>query len=1701
MQRSQPETVTLNDILITEELSRRSPRTPNLQAENQALHALARQLANQQETMLQTLVDMALELCTAGTAGVSLLETTNGEEIFRWNVLAGTLAHYVGGTTPRNFSLCGVCLERGTPQLFSHPERYFTYFQQANTPVVEGLVLPLIADNNALGTIWIMSHDEQRHFDSEDVRLMTSLADFTAAALLLNQRQTKELLAANVALEAEIRERKRAEAEIRQLGERNRHILESITDAFAALDREWRYTYINDKGAQILGSTPEQLQGRTIWSSLPRHEETPFGQLYLQVAQTKVPGAIEAYFPPFDAWYNVRVYPTENGITIFNLEVTERKRAEAALRESEEKYRSLFESIDEGFCIIEVLFDENERPVDYRFLDINPSFEKQTGIKNAVGKRIREIAPQHEAHWFEIYGRVATTGESIRFENRAEQLNRWYDVYAFRVGEPALAQVGILFNDISDRKRAEAALRESEAKYRSLFNAMGEGFHIIELIDDEAGEVTDYRFLEGNPAFERLTGLKNAAGKLGSEIAPKTESYWIEAYSRVAQTGEPLRIENYSEDTQRWYTAYASRVGGVGSRQIAIIFDDITERKQAEEALRESEEHQTFLLKLSDALRFLANPVEIQEAVTQTAINYFGADRCYYCEIEDDNAIILRDAAREDLPSVAGVYSLSRFAIFKAVVDAGYPFIVSDVYTSDRVDEELRQLCIQLQVISFIDVPVIKNGKPVGIFCLVQSTPRNWTELEIELAQETAERAWAAVNRAHAEESLARSEEKYRSLFNSIDEGFCIIERVAGELIDFRYLEVNPAFAVQTGISDFFGKTLRETFPDAPEVGYEIYENVLKTGEPIRFELEVSSLERILEIYAFRIEGEPRLAVIFKDISDRKRAEKRQAFLLTLADRLRPIADPAKIQIEAMRVLGEHLGVLRAQYYEAEPDDEHLVSAGGYTNGAPPVAHRVRMDDFGVYVKEAFRAGQTLAVANVATDPRVSAAELAAYDALGFRSFVGIPLIKDGRFVVGIGLHHATPRNWTDEELAIAEETADRTWAAVERARAEAALRESEIQRFREQSAREQERQRVEALAELDRAKTLFFSNVSHEFRTPLTLLLAPLQDALSDRAHPLPPAQRERLELAQRNANRLLKLVNTLLDFSRIEAGRIEAVYEPTDLSTFTAELASVFRSAIEQAELRLIVDCLPLPEPVYVDREMWEKIVLNLISNAFKFTQEGEISVRLHPVDRHVVLEIQDTGIGIAPEELPHLFERFYQVRLDKPHAARSHEGSGIGLALVHELVQVLGGTIDVSSTPGQGTCFTIALPFGVEHLPQEQIKASRTLSSTAVGAVPYVQEAELWRSNDRLREMLADTRVLVVDDNADMRDYLTRILSAHVAVEAVADGAAALAAIAQRVPNLVLSDVMMPGLDGFGLLHALRADPRTREIPVILLSARAGEEAIVEGLDAGADDYLIKPFSAQELISRVNAHLQMAQLRSEALHEARSTIRNRDELLSTVSHELNTPLVSILGWTRLLRDSPLSSSMLTKALDTIERNALLQAKLVQDLLDISRISAGKLHLHPQPVELQSVIETAIATVTHTAAAKGIDLVWHNAESLVVMGDRDRLVQVMCNLLTNAIKFTPSGSVTVELSRVDTAYAQIQVVDTGVGITADFLPHVFERFRQAESTSVKGLGLGLAIARHLVELHKGTIHAESAGEGQGATFIVKLPLLATSH
>ncbi len=775
--------------------------------------------------------------------------------------------------------------------------------------------------------------------------------------------------------------------------------------------------------------------------------------------------------------------------------------------------------------------------------------------------------------------------------------------------------------------------------------------------------------------------------------------------------------------------------------------------------------------------------------------------------------------------------------------------------------------------------------------------------------------------------------------------------------------------------------------------------------------------------------------------------------------------------------------------------------------------------------------------------------------------------------------------------------------------------------------ALQEERKRAEALAEVDRAKTAFFSNVSHEFRTPLTLMLGPLDD-LAKTEEGMPTPNRALLAVVQRNGQRLLKLVNTLLDFARIEAGRSQASYEATDLSALTADLASNFRAACDRAGLRLDVDCPPLPEAAYVDREMWEKIVLNLLSNAFKFTLEGGISLQLRDAGANLELLVSDTGTGIPAEALPRMFERFHRV---EDARGRSHEGSGIGLALVNELVKFHGGSITVQSNLGEGSVFSVVIPKGSAHLPAARVKAPReAASSSALRADVYVAEVLGWLPVTEAATTPArpegTQRILLADDNADLRQYAGRLLAEHYDVETVADGRAAIEAARARRPDLIISDVMMPHLDGFGLIQELRADPELRAIPVILLSARAGEEARVEGLGKGADDYLVKPFSSRELLVRVGSLVRSAEMHRKAnealaqfetlLNEApvgvyvvddhfriaevnpvalpvfgdipdligrdfdqvihmlwpkpyadeivelfrhtldtgephfiperieerldrmvteyyeyqinriplpgnrqgvvcylrdisksvmaREALREadsrKDEFLATLAHELRNPLAPLRSSLEILKLSGTDGPAAGSALEIMERQVSHLVRLVDDLLEVSRITRGEVELRKEAVRLDDALRAAVEASEPLIRAGGHRLsISIPQDPIVLDADPVRLAQIFGNLLNNAAKYSESGGAITIDARRESLEAVVVISDTGDGIEPEQLQNLFKIFARGNRSAKRnqsGLGIGLALVRQLAEMHGGRVDAHSDGPGKGSRFTVRLPL-----
>ena len=667
-------------------------------------------------------------------------------------------------------------------------------------------------------------------------------------------------------------------------------------------------------------------------------------------------------------------------------------------------------------------------------------------------------------------------------------------------------------------------------------------------------------------------------------------------------------------------------------------------------------------------------------------------------------------------------------------------------------------------------------------------------------------------------------------------------------------------------------------------------------------------------------------------------------------------------------------------------------------------------------------------------------------------------------------------------------------------------------------------------------------------------MLLGPIEDLLNDPASV--EVNRYRLGVAYRNALRMQKLVNTLLEFSRLEAGRLEGQFQRVDIAVLTLDLASSFRSAIERAGMTLRTHAGAIGDEVYVDTELWERIVLNLVSNAFKYCAEGEISVGVYEAGSAVRISVTDTGVGIPTDQLDKIFDRFHRI---ENSAARSLEGTGIGLAMVRELVWLHGGTIQVESQFGRGSTFTVTIPMGSAHLPAERILREPGVWARGIHQVEaFVQEAERWAVDPSSagevqagsaagagaegpgdwapmtvvpREAaveLGDGRprsrytVVLADDNADMRAYVERLLSPQFNVITAKDGQEALEKMIGHCPDLLLTDVMMPRLDGYGLLKVIRATPELQHVPVILLSARAGEEAKVEGLEAGADDYLVKPFGAHELLARVDSNIRIAKNRVAAMaayaEQLEQVVRRRTQELRKLnqsletsnedlqqfahvaSHDLKEPVRKIRTFTGRLLDE-YANHLPHEALTFLQK--IMQATIRMGTMIEGVLTYSVLNSSGQPMELIDLneifahIESDLELVIQASGAE-----IRRGALPQIEGARVLIYQLFYNLINNGLKFSRDVDKPLIMiqSRVAEGagkrFAELKISDNGIGFDAAQADKIFEAFARLNSKDrFEGTGLGLALCKKIAERHHGSISATGV-RGEGAVFIVRLPL-----
>lgn len=1204
-------------------------------------------------------------------------------------------------------------------------------------------------------------------------------------------------------------ERDRAEEALQRSQNRLARALGIESVGILFFDSEGRYLDANDAFLHMIGMDRAAVENGELRSDrvtlqewMPRTREA-FAEL--RETGRLSPYEKELVRPDGTRWWGLfagaRI--SDNECVEFVVDITARKRAEAALSESEARFRALVNA--SAYVVFRMSPDWNEmHEVDGRGFLVDSTHPKRDWMDEYVYPddcpkvlaAIEEAIRQKGS--FELEYRVWTVDGTVGWSlSRAVPL-------LDREGE-ITEWIGAA-TDITARREVEEALRRSEARYRSLFESMDEGFCVIEMIFDERGKPCDYRFLEVNPAFERHTALVDASGKTMRTLVPDHEQHWFDIYGQIARSGEPMRFENCARALgERWFDVYAFRIDEPAANRVATLFTDITERKRKEQAEQQLAAATKFRLSLTDALRPLADSFEIQYAAARVLGEHLQASRVHYAEIRDSGRIgVVQADYRKGLPSVVGCHRLDDYgAALMDQIRAGRTLVVNDVSADPQLSPAERKATAALYIGAYVVVPLIKQGELTAIFVVHQKQPRQWLSLELELMEETAERTWAAVEQAHAEAALRDAHRHTKNILESIADCFYALDS------ERRFTYVNPQTEDYFGISKehMLGRRFSEVLPATR--GHEIsrrLEQAMAEKATCRFEIVSPVTGRWVELSVFPTD-DGGLTVYFRDVSSRVVARLRQKALLELGDRLRVLSEPVAIATTAAEIVGATLESARAGYGTVDPSETSFEIIQDWTDGTVvSFAGKWQLKDFWTGFAGQLRRGDPVVVENINVDERLSPAAKQRFQAMNVDSFINVPLLADGRVMAIFYVHFKAPREYQEGEIAFVRDVTDRTWAATHRARSDLALRES------------------------DRRKDEFLAMLAHELRNPLAVISNAVK--LLEQT---PPAESGRyLEMLNRQSDMLRGLVADLLDVSRITRGLVELNSECVDLVRIAERALESVAGTMEEKQHRVHAELPGAPMNVTGDPVRLEQIMVNLLTNAAKYTDsEGSISLSLQDLGEFAELRVRDTGIGMAPEVLERIFDLFGQAERG---LARSEGGLGIGLTIVKSLVELHQGRIEAhSGGVGQGAEFIVNLPL-----------AKQATSPPA--------ETVNWPAGKA-----ASKQILVVEDSPDIAETMATLLRhAGHRVEVANDGPSAIVAAERSRPDLILLDIGLPDMDGYEVARRLRKNPRTSAAVLAALTGYGQPSDRARTAAAGFNAHFVKPVDFEELqrfVSRIS------------------------------------------------------------------------------------------------------------------------------------------------------------------------------------------------------------------------------------------------------
>ncbi len=1310
--------------------------------------------------------------------------------------------------------------------------------------------------------------------------------------------------------------------------------------------------------------------------------------------------------------------------------------------------------------------------------------------------------------------------------------------------------------DITERKEAAKKIEENGKQLQNIFLNAPAATAIY--------EGHDYKYILANKAYEKLTNRKvnDLIGKSFREVFPELKGTGtFEIFDNVFKNGKPFIAPEYAAivDTnndgvlRQGYFNFSMEPLKNDSGEIYAIIAmtyDITEQIEARKKIEASEKQQAFLLKLSDALRPLNNSVDIEEAATKIAMDFMDVDRCFYANIEDGNAIILRDSMRGDLPSNAGIYPLSSFTLLKAALDTGSTYIVNDVNTSNIIDEDLKQICIQLQNHSFINIPVIKNRKSVGIFCLVQNKPREWTNAEVQLAKETAERTWAAIQRAKAEEALCKSEEKYRSLFNSIDQGFVLAELIRnkeGKGIDYYLHEVNSNYEKQTGINIemVLGKSILQSFPTIDKWWIETYAAVVDNQLPVRFEKFFEFTNRWFEIKAIP-NGEEMFIILFTDITERKQAEekiaeseKRYNMLLLQSPFAFAILKGADMVVtlandSVKEMWGKGAEVEGKSLFEILPE---IINQG-----------------FPKLLNEVYTTGTSYSATESLVRLQRNGKMEDAYFNFAYQPYREADETISGVVIIAT---EVTPQALLNKKIAaseafnrtVLESSPDCVKMLDEEGRLQFMNTNGvcllEIDDFKsventywwdmwEPHNRQIIKDAVASAKSGKKIQLQLFSPTAKGTPKWWDIIVLPVQEDGTDKnLHRILSVSRDITEQKQNE----LKEKELLGRFQNlvIQAPVAICVLRGKDyvIETINEGMAEMWGKKAEDVLNKPAFDVLP---------ELLEQGYKNLLDSVYN---SGE-----RFVTPELPINLQRHG------KLENAYVKFVYEPL------READGSISGvMALAHEITeQVLSRKkIEQSETKFRtliedapvATCLFTGREMRIEVANDKMLaywgKGKNVIGQPLEKAIPELKSQPF----PGILDDVFTTGKVYESKNAYAQLEVNGVLGGYYfdyTYKPIFDAAGEVYGIMNMAVDVTEQVFSRKKIEESEFHFRTMADLMPQKV---WTSDTAGNYnyfnkcwldytglAFEELKDWGWQT-VIHPEDWEETKSRwqqsiatgenfeiehrlINTegiykwHLSRGLLQNDEygikkmwigtnteMHHIKEEEQRKGDFLKMVSHELKTPVTSIKGYVQLLlsmieEEKGNSSSMpLKSSLTRIDSQVKRLTRLIAEILDLTRIESGKLELQHKKFRLDELLAETVQDIIFTNTNHTIKVT--KEVDALVYGDKDRIGQVIINLINNAIKYSPdNNAIEVRLYATIKNEIAISIKDYGIGIDKKDLEKIFERFYRAVGVSehnYAGFGIGLFIAKEIIQRHNGQIIVESE-QGKGSVFTFILPL-----